>query len=84
MDDEWTSIGQGRTVFRPQPDFEMGERTVPTNYLNEKGKYKTGDMEDSYSLILNSPEYTEEKKDDPEKMDQNDTICKNLVDHLLN
>ena len=71
-------------MFRPQPDFEMGERAVPIKNLNDKGKYKTGDMEDSYCLILNSPEYTEEKKDDPEKMDQNDTVCENLVDHLLN
>jgi hypothetical protein len=83
MDDKRTSIGQVRGVFRPQPDFKMSEWTVPVKYLDDKGKDKTGDMEDSYSLILGSPEYTEEKEDDPEEMNQNDTVCKNLVNHLL-
>jgi hypothetical protein len=59
------------------------ERTVPIKYLNDKGKDKTGDVEDLYNLIPDSPKGTEEEKNDPEKMDQNHTIRKNLVEHLL-
>jgi hypothetical protein len=83
MDDERTSISQGEAVLRSQPDLEMGERTVPIKYLNEKSKDKAGKMEDLYSLILDSPKGAEKKKDDPEKMDQHHTICKNLVEHFL-
>ncbi len=56
-------------MFRPQPDLKMGERTVPIEYLNEEGKNKTGDMEDFYDSIFDSPNGAEEKEDDPEKMD---------------
>jgi len=40
-------------------------------------------MEDFDGLIFDSPNGSEEKKDDPEKMDQHHTICKNLVYHFL-
>ena len=40
-------------------------------------------MKDLDSLILNSPNGSEEKKEDPKKMGQNHTICKNLVNHFL-
>ena len=83
MNDERTSISQGETVFRSQPHFEMCERTVPIKYLNSKSKDKAGKVEDLYNLILDSPKGTEKEKDDPEKMDQHDTICKNLVNHFL-
>ncbi len=49
MDDERTCIGQGRAVFRSQPDLKMGERAVPIKYLNDEGKNKTKDMEDFYT-----------------------------------
>jgi len=60
----------------------MGERTVPIKYLNDESKDKAGEMEDLYSLILDSPKGAEKEKDDPEKMDQDDTIRKNLVEHV--
>jgi hypothetical protein len=69
MDDERTSISQGKIVFRSQPHFKMGERTVPIKYLNDESKDKAGKMEDLYSLILDSPKGAEKEKDDPEKMD---------------
>ena len=40
-------------------------------------------MKDLDSLILDSPNGSEEKKEDPKKMGQNHTICKNLVNHFL-
>jgi hypothetical protein len=40
-------------------------------------------MEDFYGFIFDSPNGSEKKKDDPEKMDQHHTICKNLVCHFL-
>ena len=39
-------------------------------------------MKDLDSLILDSPNGSEEKKEDPKKMGQNHTICKNLVNHF--
>jgi hypothetical protein len=60
----------------------MGERTVPIEYLNGESKDKPGKMEDLYDSILDSPKGTQKEKDNPEKMDQNHTIRKNLVDHL--
>jgi hypothetical protein len=83
MDDERTSISQGEIVFRPQPHFKMGERTVPIKYLNDESKDKAGKMENLYNLILDSPKGAEKEKDDPEKMDQHHAIRKNLVEHFL-
>jgi hypothetical protein len=60
----------------------MGERAVPIKYLDDESKDKAGEMEDLYSLILDSPKGTEKEKDDPEKMDQDHTIRKNLVEHV--
>jgi hypothetical protein len=61
----------------------MGERTVPIEYLNDESKDKAGEMENLYDLILDSPKGANKEKDDPEKMDQHHTICKNLVEHFL-
>jgi hypothetical protein len=52
--------------------------------LNDKSKSKTGDMEDLYSRIPNSPNRTEKKEDDPEKMERDNYIGKDLVEHLSN
>jgi hypothetical protein len=71
-------------VFRSQPDLKIGKRTVPIKYLNDKGKEKAKEMKDLHRFVLDSPEGSEKKKDDPKKMDQNHAIRKNLVDHLLN
>jgi hypothetical protein len=40
-------------------------------------------MEDFYGFIFYSPNGSEKKKENPEKMDHNHTICKNLVYHFL-
>jgi hypothetical protein len=83
MNDERTGISQVETVFRSQPHFEMGERTVPIKYLNDESKDKAGEMEDLYNSILDSPKGTEKEKDDPKKMDQDHTIRQNLVEHFF-
>jgi len=60
----------------------MSERTVPIKYLNDEGIDKAHDMENLYYLVLHSPKRPEEEKDNPKKMDQNHTICKNLIYHF--
>jgi hypothetical protein len=40
----------------------MRERTIPIEYLDDKGKDKPGEVEDFYPSISNSPNCTEEKK----------------------
>lgn len=62
----------------------MGERTVPVKHLNDEGKDKTGKMENLYNPILDSPKGAQKEKDNPEKMDKDNNICKNLEEHLLN
>ena len=69
-------------MFRSQPDLKMGERAVPINYLNEEGKGKTREMKNLDGFIFHSPKCPEEEKDDPKKMDQDHTICKNLINHF--
>jgi hypothetical protein len=50
--------------------------------LNDKGKGETGKMKNPYGLIPHSPKGPEKKEEDPEKMNQDNDICKNLVEHL--
>ncbi len=69
-------------MFRSQPDLKMGKRAVPINYLHDEGRDKSHDMENLDYLVLNSPKRPKEEKEDPKKMDQNHTICKNLVNHF--
>jgi hypothetical protein len=52
--------------------------------LNEKGKGKTGEVKNLYGLNFDSPKGPEKKEDNPEKMNQNNDICKDLVEHLSN
>jgi hypothetical protein len=40
-------------------------------------------MKNLSNLIFNSPKRTDKKEKNPKKMDQDRTICKNFVDHLL-
>jgi hypothetical protein len=60
----------------------MGERAVPIKHLNDESKDKSGEMEDLYNPVLDSPEGTQKEKHDPEKMDHHHTIRKNLVEHV--
>jgi hypothetical protein len=61
----------------------MGERTVPIKYLNDESKGKAGKMKNLYNLILDSPKGAEKEKDDPEKMDHDNKVSKNLVEHYF-
>jgi hypothetical protein len=83
MDEERTSISQGKIMFRSQPHFKMGERTVPIKYLNDESKDKAGKMENLYNLILDSPKGAEKEKQDPEKMNHDNKVSKNLVEHYF-
>jgi hypothetical protein len=59
----------------------VGERAVTIKNLNEESKGKTREMKNSYGLIFDSPKSPEKKEDDPEKMNQDDNICENLIGH---
>jgi len=59
------------------------ERAVPIEYLNQKCKEKSRDMKDLYSLIFYPQKCTEKKKKDPNEMDQDNDICKNLEEHFI-
>ena len=67
MDDERTRIGQGRSVSRSQPDLQMGERAVPIQYLNDKSEDEAREVKDFEGFIFDSPNGSDEKKNDPEK-----------------
>jgi hypothetical protein len=51
--------------------------------LNEEGKGKAREMKNPYGLIFDSPKGPEKKEDDPEKMGQDNNICKNFIGHFL-
>jgi hypothetical protein len=51
--------------------------------LNDKSKGKAREVKNPYDLIFDSPKGPEKKEDDPEKMNQNNDICKNLIRHFL-
>jgi hypothetical protein len=70
-------------VFRSQPNLKIGKRAVPANYLNDKSKDEARDMKDLDRPIFDSPNGSEEKKEDPKKMGQNYTICKNFINHWV-
>jgi hypothetical protein len=40
-------------------------------------------MKNPYGLIFDSPKGPEKKEDDPEKMGQDNNICKNFIGHFL-
>jgi hypothetical protein len=50
--------------------------------LNDKGIDKAHEMENLYGLVLYSPKPPQKEKEDPKKMDQNHTICKNFINHF--
>jgi hypothetical protein len=69
-------------VFRPQPNLEVCERAIPIKYLNNESKGEAKEMKNLDDLIFNSPKRTEEEEENPKKMDQDHTICKNLINHF--
>ena len=68
-------------MFGSQPDLEMGEGAVPVKYLDDEGKRKAREMEYLGYLILDSPEGAKKKEYNPEKMNENNNIRKDLVKH---
>jgi hypothetical protein len=81
MDDEGTRVSKGRGMFRSQPDLEMSEGAIPIKYLDDEGESKAREMEYSCHLILDSPEHAKEKEQNPEKMEEDNDIRKNLINH---
>jgi len=59
----------------------VSERAVPVKELNDNCNDQTRNMENPDRPALYPPECTKDKKEYPEKMDENDPICKNPVMH---
>jgi hypothetical protein len=51
--------------------------------LNDKRKGKTGEMKNSYGLILDSPKGPEKKEEDPKKMGQDNDVCGHFIGHFI-
>jgi len=68
-------------MFGSQPDLEMGERAVPVTYLDDEGRRKAREMEYLGHPIFDSPKGAEKKEHDPEKMNEHNDICKDLIKH---
>jgi hypothetical protein len=81
MDDERTCVSRGRGMFRSQPDLEMSEGAVPVKYLDDEGECKAREMEYLGHLILDSPEGAPKKEHNPEEMNENNGIRKDLIEH---
>ena len=81
MDDKRAYVGKRRKMLRSQPDLEMGKRTLAVENLNDESKSKACEMKDLDPLVLNSPEGAKEKKQNPEEMDEDNDISKDLVKH---
>jgi hypothetical protein len=81
MGDEGTRVSKERGMFGSQPDLEVGERAVPVKYLNDESKCKAREMEDLQRSDLSSPEGAKKKEHNPEKMNENNNIRKNLIEH---
>lgn len=82
MRNEGTRVSHNRVMPRPQPELKMGERTIPVKNLNQNSKEKTRKVNPPDCLVSGPPQRTKKQKDDPEEMDQNNQICKNLIQHL--
>jgi hypothetical protein len=54
----------------------MGQRTVPVEYLYHQGKAETGQVNNPYYLVANSPQSATYQKKDPDEMYDNDEISK--------
>ncbi|GAB4405539.1 MAG: hypothetical protein OHK0032_00040 [Thermodesulfovibrionales bacterium] len=60
----------------------MCEWAIPVKDLDDKGKGKTGNMKNPYSLIPHPPQGTEDQEHYPEEMDEDDCIRKDFEDHI--
>jgi len=60
----------------------VGKRTVPTKNLDQDGKEKAGKMKNPDDLVFNTPYRSQKQKDNPEKMDKDNDIGKDLTKHL--
>jgi hypothetical protein len=59
----------------------MSEGAIPVKNLDDEGECKAREMEYPHHLILDSPERTQEKEQNPEKMEEDNDIRKNLIRH---
>ena len=66
-----------------QPDLEMGKGTGPVKDLDDESKCKARQVKYLDRLILDSPEAPQKKENNPEKMNEYNSIRKDLVEHRL-
>jgi len=82
MNDERSGIGLKRIVFGPEPDLKVGQRTIPVENLDQDGKGKTGKMDNFDRFVPPTPYRSENKKEDPEKMEKDDNVSKDSKQHF--
>jgi len=81
MDDEGARVSKEMGMFWSQPDLEMRKGTVPVKYLDDEGECKAREMKYLDPFILNSPKSAQEKEHNPEKMEDDNDIRKNFINH---
>ena len=55
VDDKRSCIGKRGIMSCPQPDLEVSKRAIPVKHIEDKGKDQSGDMNDLYRLMSDSP-----------------------------
>jgi hypothetical protein len=61
----------------------VGERAIPSKNLKQDGKEKTGEMDNPNNLVFYTPYRSQKQKDDPNKMDEDNDIGKDLKKHPI-
>ena len=82
VDDEGACPGDLRVVARSQPDLEVGEGTIPIEELNDECEGEPRQMKDFDRPVFSSPDGSRKEKEDPEKVDQDNGVGKDPVNHL--
>jgi hypothetical protein len=62
-------------MLLPEPEFKMGEGTVPSEYLNDHCKNEAGYMNELDGTKPLSDQRSKEQEHDPQKMDKDSKIC---------
>jgi len=74
VDDEGACIRKRRVMAHSEPDFQVSEGAVPAEDLNYNWKGESGNMKDFHNRIPDTGNRSDDQKDDPEEMNEDDTI----------
>lgn len=68
----------------PEVNFQVGQRAVPVQGLDQKRKAKTKEVEILDPAVTHPPNGPEQKKKDPGEMEGNGQVGQNFIDHYGN